>query len=96
MKKSQKKQLQKQVALMVEGCIEACGPHWAEPCVFLSSSKAGLFISLTEENEYDVTMPWKKFEESVVQSDINLIAKYLSRFKSIVRKMEQALNNSDS
>lgn len=70
-------------------------PNWSSPSVFLSRNSDGdaLFVSCTEEDEFDQYLPWDKFAADVLGSDKEVIERYLPKFELLLEQMRSILES---
>lgn len=71
------------------------GPTWCQPWVSLDHLGRGLYVSLTEENEFDKLLTWKKFIDGKhYQNDFknsNAAKKHLKNINVIVEFLKQEI-----
>lgn len=72
--------------------LEEAGPQWQDALILLCHDKDEIFISLTEEDEFDQRISWKQFEEMVVESDEDVMERFLPKFEALVEKMREILH----
>jgi hypothetical protein len=68
--------------------LESAYPKWDDPFVMIS--KNGLYISLTEEDEFDQTLTWKEWEMSILDNDKEAIAESILLLEKLVKKLKSA------
>lgn len=73
--------------------LEESGPTWQEPCIWLSG-KDQIFLSLTEEDEYDQYISWEKFADEILNQDTEIIERFLPKFEALLKKMRKAAEAS--
>lgn len=85
----------------VSDLLDELGPTWERPSVFLHTKESGkpkldgLYISLTEEEEFTRVLPWKLFVKDTLESDDYLLESFLPHLKKLVSQIEKRikLNN---
>jgi hypothetical protein len=68
-------------------------PTWESPIIFpLSQKKTGFYVSLTKEEEFSCEIPWKEFASGVMESEIDVIERYLPLFEKLVKRMKKEVS----
>lgn len=91
MTKLQKQYLVADIAELIDEWTEEYTPKKIEPFAFPCSRRNGFWVIVSEQDDDSVFVPWKDFEKRVLDSDDDVLRKYLPRFQKLIRKMEKWL-----
>ena len=76
--------------------IKEYGPTWESTYVSLSE-RGGLYISFTDEEEYDRFISWKTFESKILDDErLELFKQSLPYFERLVANMRKITQMSDT
>lgn len=96
-KKDLIKEVKQSIELFLNVDGEDYGPTWCDPYVSLDHGGRGLYISLTEEDEFSKLLTWKKFihelHYSIEFKDSNAAKKHLKNINVIVEYLKQEIKN---
>ena len=71
--------------------VERVTPTFEEPSVSLCHDGKGLFVAITDDDDYWALVTWEDFEEELLSEDNEVIKNNLPKLKSLIQKMEEEL-----
>jgi len=74
--------------------VERVTPTFKEPSASLTYDGKGVYLAITEEDDYWAMVPWDEFEDEILNTDDEVIKMYLPKFQELVRKMQEVVEEA--